>query len=179
MFKAFKSNFSTDVKTGVVTINQCHFCEKTAIETEIKRCGACFKASYCSPEHQKMHWRKHKEFCKVLQKVENMLPSGDLSNSENWMNYRKLLAHFCQQEMKRELTTNEAMLITCPGRCEICRSKNAKIICQDCLCVNYCSEKHKHLDSKYHSELCKNLKYMIDTYKYCKECTAPPSYSFR
>lgn len=60
--------------------------------------------------------------------------------------------------LQRQLKMYEWQMISYPKRCEVCRSTNANIICKNCLCVNYCSEEHKNIDSKFHAENCNGLK---------------------
>ena len=30
------------------------------------RCGICKQVKYCSAEHQKLHWKEHKEECRMI-----------------------------------------------------------------------------------------------------------------
>lgn len=171
---------SINREPAMFSINQCHVCEITARETDLKRCGSCFRISYCSSEHQKVHWNVHKEFCKVLKKLEGKVPESDfdVTNSSVWRNYRKTFRDYCQAAMKRDLSTYEQMMIFHPGRCEICKSKNARITCLDCLSANYCSEEHKNSDLENHAKLCLKLKLMMDISLHFKVWTRP-NYSLR
>ncbi|KIO16769.1 hypothetical protein M407DRAFT_145859 [Tulasnella calospora MUT 4182] len=36
------------------------------VETNLKRCTACGRGLYCSPQHQKFAWRRHKKSCKSV-----------------------------------------------------------------------------------------------------------------
>ncbi|KAL6301392.1 hypothetical protein BKA93DRAFT_738905, partial [Sparassis latifolia] len=44
---------------------------------ELKRCGACKKTYYCSPECQKEDWKQHKKDCKGPEHTMQMLPSQE------------------------------------------------------------------------------------------------------
>ena len=46
----------------------CAGCEKSFIQTELKRCGACNVAHYCGIECQRADWPIHKRHCKDLKK---------------------------------------------------------------------------------------------------------------
>jgi hypothetical protein len=50
-------------------ISQCArpCCDKSAAE----KCSACLKDFYCSGECQKLDWKKHKSFCKILKSLSN------------------------------------------------------------------------------------------------------------
>ncbi|WAR07912.1 STIP1-like protein [Mya arenaria] len=41
-------------------------CQCTKPSDNLKRCGRCKKAAYCSKECQTEHWRKHKHMCEIL-----------------------------------------------------------------------------------------------------------------
>lgn len=51
--------------------NVCHICKSTF--KNIKKCSGCKMISYCSKEHQKLHWSSHKALCICLQGVKNQL----------------------------------------------------------------------------------------------------------
>ncbi|KAG9016654.1 hypothetical protein FRB90_002645 [Tulasnella sp. 427] len=38
------------------------------VDANLKRCSACGKGLYCSPEHQQFAWKMHKKVCKALQR---------------------------------------------------------------------------------------------------------------
>lgn len=159
-------------------INQCCVCQTTIKETGLKRCGGCFKVSYCSIPHQKSDWNTHKTFCKAIQNVEKKLLEENLSNSEDWMTYRKQMIKMLQEEMNQKLSQNEICMVFYPGRCEICRNKNANVICLNCLGSNYCSKEHQDLDAENHSKLCDDLKFIQESLKNLV-IYPPPDYSLR
>ncbi|XP_039994751.1 egl nine homolog 1 [Xiphias gladius] len=60
------------------------YCELCGKMENLLKCGRCRSSFYCSKEHQKQHWKKHKLICKeadkaqlAKQKPEQAPPSGD------------------------------------------------------------------------------------------------------
>ncbi|XP_029305690.1 egl nine homolog 1 isoform X1 [Cottoperca gobio] len=60
------------------------YCELCGNMENLLKCGRCRSSFYCSKEHQKQHWKKHKLMCKETdkaqlpkQKPELPAPSGD------------------------------------------------------------------------------------------------------
>lgn len=49
-------------------ISHCYYCQTKKVsfgeEKAMKLCGRCKRVAYCSKEHQKKHWKKHKWECK-------------------------------------------------------------------------------------------------------------------
>lgn len=46
---------------------ECELCGKME---NLLKCGRCLSSFYCSKEHQKKHWKKHKLICKVAENTE-------------------------------------------------------------------------------------------------------------
>lgn len=44
-------------------MRSCEICERT---DNLRYCARCGNASYCSQEHQKVHWKQHRKVCKTL-----------------------------------------------------------------------------------------------------------------
>lgn len=147
---------------GLFNINRCFTCSKSAVETTLKRCGACKMISYCCEDHQRKDWKNHKTFCGVIKRVEKSLPQQNLNDKKLWFHYKCAFTKLCERDLGRALEQHEREMIAYPKRCEICRSFNANIICKNCLGVNYCSEEHRDRDLKFHSENCADLKKAID-----------------
>ncbi|KAL7415377.1 hypothetical protein BDY24DRAFT_382716 [Mrakia frigida] len=40
-------------------------CRKLKKGAEMMACGRCKAVRYCSPEHQKAHWKSHKKTCRT------------------------------------------------------------------------------------------------------------------
>ncbi|XP_074502724.1 egl nine homolog 1 [Sebastes fasciatus] len=55
------------------------YCELCGKMENLLKCGRCRSSFYCSKEHQKQHWKKHKLNCKETEKKQKLLPqpSGD------------------------------------------------------------------------------------------------------
>lgn len=47
---------------GVVDLRECGLCNFQ--DEQLKACSRCKAAWYCSPDHQRQHWRQHKLSCK-------------------------------------------------------------------------------------------------------------------
>ena len=48
-------------------VHDCEFCKKTKEDgIKLLRCTGCFLVSYCSKEHQRLHYPDHKEDCKLM-----------------------------------------------------------------------------------------------------------------
>jgi hypothetical protein len=61
--------------TATATVEQCALCKATAgSDGKLRTCGGCGIVKYCSAEHQKEDWKKHKGTC--AQKVRSRCASG-------------------------------------------------------------------------------------------------------
>lgn len=67
------------------------YCELCGKMENLLKCGRCRSSFYCSKEHQKQHWKKHKLICKEAdkaqlskQKPEQTPPSGDEKEPEKY-----------------------------------------------------------------------------------------------
>uniref|UniRef100_UPI003AAE7FD8 egl nine homolog 1 isoform X4 n=1 Tax=Centroberyx gerrardi TaxID=166262 RepID=UPI003AAE7FD8 len=74
-------------KQSAIDRQYCELCGKME---NLLKCGRCRNSFYCSKEHQKQHWKKHKLICKEAdkaqvskQKPEPKQPSGDEDGSNN------------------------------------------------------------------------------------------------
>ncbi|WAR07943.1 STIP1-like protein [Mya arenaria] len=54
----------------LLVVQTCCQCAKPS--DNLKRCGSCKKAAYCSKECQTEHWRKHKHMCVILLREYNI-----------------------------------------------------------------------------------------------------------
>lgn len=48
--------------------NECFVCQSI---DQVKRCSRCNMVSYCSSDHQKEHWPRHKEICNAIASIIN------------------------------------------------------------------------------------------------------------
>lgn len=67
------------------------YCELCGKMENLLKCGRCRSSFYCSKEHQKQHWKKHKLICKEAEKTqlpkqipEQAQPPGDDKAPENY-----------------------------------------------------------------------------------------------
>lgn len=53
-------------KEGARSLEVCAWCHKMTKDTgaRLAKCGGCKKEYYCSPEHQKLDWKRHKVLCR-------------------------------------------------------------------------------------------------------------------
>ncbi|CAH1261379.1 EGLN1 [Branchiostoma lanceolatum] len=56
--------------------NSCDGCELCGAMENLLRCGGCRTAYYCSKEHQRTHWKKHKRICKSKSKKGDRDPTA-------------------------------------------------------------------------------------------------------
>ncbi len=63
-------------KTVAIATQYCAFCGKEAL----KRCAACHAVSYCTQEHQKADWKKHKPDCLALRPLPDEDTQYDLND---------------------------------------------------------------------------------------------------
>lgn len=50
-------------------LNACVIC---GVNENLQRCGQCKAVYYCSKEHQRQDWKKHKIFCKKIQNIDGV-----------------------------------------------------------------------------------------------------------
>ncbi|KAF7654587.1 hypothetical protein LDENG_00067830 [Lucifuga dentata] len=64
------------------------YCELCGKMENLLKCGRCRSSFYCSKEHQKQHWKKHKLICKEADKTQlpkkPAQPSGDGKAQEKY-----------------------------------------------------------------------------------------------
>ncbi|XP_045188920.2 uncharacterized protein LOC123546576 [Mercenaria mercenaria] len=61
-------------------VETCCFCHIDS--NKLKKCGKCKKASYCSKECQKQHWKRHQIICKLM--TENFTVDIKMSETTKW-----------------------------------------------------------------------------------------------
>lgn len=159
----------------------CAVCDDPCLSDDglstLKTCGGCHLVSYCGADHQKEHWKFHKEICLILRatskkmganKIRGYRINDDLEerndmfteNAFGFNTYRYYLYFNVRKKIRRALTTAESRMILYPRMCNICYSNDVKQlrVCAKCLCVSYCSEDHKEKDKERHSKDCPELK---------------------
>lgn len=159
----------------------CAVCDDPCLAEDglstLKTCGGCHLVSYCGADHQKEHWKFHKEVCLILRatlkkmganKIRGYRINDDLEerndmfteNAFGFNTYRYYLLFNVKKRIRRSLSTAESRMILYPRMCNICYSNDTKQlkVCSNCLCVSYCSEDHKEKDKERHSKDCSELK---------------------
>ncbi|XP_053406880.1 uncharacterized protein LOC123546578 [Mercenaria mercenaria] len=64
-------------------VETCCFCHIDS--NKLKKCAECKKASYCSKECQKQHWKRHQNICKLM--TENFTVDIKMSDTTTWDEY--------------------------------------------------------------------------------------------
>ncbi|XP_053406876.1 uncharacterized protein LOC128559415 [Mercenaria mercenaria] len=64
-------------------VETCCFCHTDS--NKLKNCAKCKKASYCSKECQKQHWKRHQNICKLM--TENFTVDIKMSETTKWDKY--------------------------------------------------------------------------------------------
>lgn len=159
----------------------CAVCDEPCLSEDgfqtLKTCGGCHLVSYCGAEHQKDHWKWHKEICLTLRAILKKLGANKIrgyrinddleerndkfiENAFGFNTYRYYLYFNVKKQIRRNLSTAESRMILYPRMCNICYSNDLKQlkVCTNCLCVSYCSEDHKEKDKDRHSKDCSELK---------------------
>jgi hypothetical protein len=165
----------------------------------IKRCSRCSVMFYCSAEHQKKHWRKHKPLCSYMATAaeeigaETFFSRGldigdddeeDVHRSEdpsaNWTRFRVNAVRMCEVLLARRLEEWEKEVFLFPRACRKCRTatKDGMVDCAGCMAVTYCSQQHMDEDAEHHRpRFCKELSYamMCDNFEVSSFVESTPS----
>lgn len=59
------------------------YCELCGKMENLLKCGRCRSSFYCSKEHQKQHWKKHKLICKEADKIHKHKPGQEPAPGDN------------------------------------------------------------------------------------------------
>lgn len=141
--------------------NNCHICKKT---TNLKRCSRCNMISYCGEVHQKEHWDKHKEMCRILTDITRQKKLThlyeDLRGCDllQWIDARDEMKKKVTSLLGRGLESYESDMLQYPRSCFECfdtRQDNL-INCSQCPLVSTCK---RHSRSAYHEMWCSEMKY--------------------
>lgn len=57
-------------------LSDCANCYKSLTKSEVRRCGQCKKATYCSVQCQREDWKTHKAVCKMVSSPQNKMPQS-------------------------------------------------------------------------------------------------------
>ena len=157
----------------------CFVCRATpsaAAGTTLKRCSRCNAISYCSVEHQRKHWKRHKPLCNYLAAAaaevgadtffaaavegEGTSSSEEENPWRSWRQFRVRAIQTCEAILSRSLEIWEKEMFLFPKACRVCHLAKADgmIPCETCYCVAYCSRQHQEEDAARHDgQLCANL----------------------
>ncbi|PSN41770.1 hypothetical protein C0J52_08859 [Blattella germanica] len=155
----------------------CHVCKCTenGENQTLKRCGGCKLVSYCSTNHQKIHWPIHRKLCKCIQsylraeRAHNLFQDASKCTSySEWCKLRTSLMLLIQLKLGIKLSQTEQQMFLMPRVCELCwnPSQECLINCENCHCVSYCSIVHQEQDSERHKIICQELALCLSLDKY-------------
>ncbi|XP_043478075.1 uncharacterized protein LOC122508663 [Leptopilina heterotoma] len=139
--------------------NDCIICKK---RTSLKRCSRCQMISYCGEEHQKEHWPKHKELCRVISCITKVKHLTHLYEDlrgcslNEWTNSRIVMWDRITTIMGRELDNYESQMLHYPRCCFICYdTRQANLTnCPNCPWASFCQ---KHPQTSEHNKLCSQI----------------------
>lgn len=162
----FYENYKNDFSEMYFHANLCHICFRHNRETRLKICSGCKMISYCCKEHQKQHWPKHKEFCKIVSK---QLEISETSNIYDAFYLREsspldpecitlkerkhCVLQLIKSKMSKNLSPFEAMMIYFSKQCEICGITDPSLLtcCPNCPHANFCNN---HKGDPEHQKVC-------------------------
>ncbi|XP_043515971.1 uncharacterized protein LOC122531813 [Frieseomelitta varia] len=143
--------------------NACHVCKKFSGEISLKRCGNCAMISYCSKEHQKLHWPQHKDLCNAIRSVledntlSNFLNDKQHVNSETCVQMKMNFMLLVAIKINRKLEYYEEQMFKFLRLCVRCHDPNAKVLenCPNCPNASFCTN---HKDDIVHKKYCNLIK---------------------
>lgn len=68
-----------ETKSALDLERERQYCELCGKMENLLKCGRCRNSFYCSKEHQKQHWKKHKLICKEADKAQGPRPNPEPS----------------------------------------------------------------------------------------------------
>jgi len=149
--------------------SHCLVCYKEQTPSApLLRCSRCHSAPYCSPTHQRAHWKKHKQLCTFMsesaeEEQHSFFSHMVGSTQEDWTEFITSSVPICSFFLGRPLSQQEKEMFLFSRSCQVssCHSVTGHpdmVDCLDCLCVSYCSQEHKKQDKESHALGCKQLK---------------------
>ncbi|XP_071649750.1 uncharacterized protein [Temnothorax longispinosus] len=139
----------------------CHVCKRFGDGVQLKMCGGCRMISYCSQEHQKQHWKKHKSLCKAIQKVVRDYSMDDGGETtEEWTKKKLMFMDLVSTRLGRCLNMDEMQMFCFPRECLFCHERNKSLeSCQKCA-ASFCQN---HKDGIEHKGICAPLELCLCT----------------
>jgi len=143
---------------------------------------------YCSPAHQKAHWRKHKILCNYLATAalqggqENFFIGQQGKDRLEWNKFRMNAVKMCSVLLSRPLAMEEQEMFLFPRVCRMAgcyssgTSSNQLQDCSTCFCVTWCSDMHREEMAEQHKSVCRELRLarVADRYE-CQVTVGLPS----
>jgi len=146
----------------------CNVCGATASKGKpLKRCSRCHAMYYCSADHQKAQWRRHKSLCGHLAAAahtagqETFFCGAADSGGEEWKVFRRNAVLTAQVLLARPLELWEQEVLLFPRTCRTpgCHRATGELQdCAGCHCVTYCSSQHREEDAGRHAAMCRHLR---------------------
>lgn len=146
----------------------CLVCNITAAKGKpLKRCSRCHSVYYCSPEHQRLHWKEHKQLCTHLSKAaqaaeqETFFCGAAGSSSSEWNKFRGNAVRTASVILARPLELMEQEVLLFPRTCRLASCHLAVGELQDCTAchaVTYCSDSHREAQEAQHLPVCRQLR---------------------
>jgi len=143
----------------------CFVCQKPSQgNNAMKRCTRCRSMYYCSPEHQRKHWKRHRKLCNYLcSAAETADLFSFFSNHAGgtkieWNKFRMNAVRTAEIVLSRSLALDEKEVFLFPRCCRVCRDvKDVMVDCNICFCASYCSEQHRDEHQEEHNKHCRQL----------------------
>lgn len=149
--------------------NACYVCKAYGKNVELQRCTKCGLIAYCGEAHRKLHWTRHKNFCRavcsIVQDFGTMAefaakyhPNTDTSVQKTAEKFPRMVG----KKLGRELTHNESLMLLSSRSCDVCFENDPKKLkdCPDCPSATFCLE---HLQNKSaHAAKCSVTKFRFD-----------------
>lgn len=136
--------------------NNCYICRTTR---NLKRCSRCHLISYCGSQHQREHWPKHKELCKIIltmmkeRRVSHLFENLRGADEEQWKNGRTLVLQEAISRLQRPIRLEEKHMFLFPRACFVCRDSRQEFLknCPGCPNASFCKD---HPSSSIHDKDC-------------------------
>jgi len=121
---------------------------------------------YCSPDHQRKHWKLHKSLCNHLADAAQTAGQETFfcpisSSQEEWNIFRRNAVQTASVILARPLQLQEQEVLLFPKSCRItsCHLTTGEMQdCQACHTVTYCSVQHREEGEKEHKTVCRQLR---------------------
>eukprot|EP00128_Syssomonas_multiformis_P002020 Colp12_sorted_trinity150504_noHs@27425 len=139
---------------------QCAVCLSPEPEVTLKRCTGCRTVAYCSVEHQKSQWPKHKKFCKLLASVlQTPRPSISPGDEAAWQAFKKQQISMFEmlalmEGFDRTQVEQLSLWIQFQRVCQYCYTSQGLYECEKCHMVSFCCKEHESRMAEEHKAAC-------------------------